>query len=76
MDDIIVLSLNMLGKSINPLINEWNFDKVPYVIYYRINVRTKSMLSVEPSKESWFIQIMFFDHRIYWPLHLTYVEKK
>ena len=31
-------------------------------------------LSLNPSKESCFIQIMF--SIIYWPLHLTYVEKK
>ena len=59
--DITLLSRNMLGKSMNSntFINEWNFDEVSNVVNFRINVRTKSMLSITSSKESCFIQIMF-----------------
>ena len=52
---MLVKSMN----SINTFINEWNCDEVSNMVYFRINVRTKSMLSITSSKESCFIQIMF-----------------
>ena len=53
-NDITLLSRNMLGKSMNSntFINELNFDEVSNVVNFRINERTKSMLSITSSKES------------------------
>ena len=57
-DDITLLSRNILGKSMNA-IPLWNFHEVSNVVNFRINVRTTSMLSITSSNESCFIQIMF-----------------
>ena len=61
MADITLLSRNMLGKSyeFNTFINEWNFDEWSNVVNFKINVRTKSRLSITSSKQSSFIYIMF-----------------
>ena len=59
--DITLLSRNMLGKSMNsiPLLINGILMKCLMWLINRINVRTKSMLSITSSKESCFIQIMF-----------------
>ena len=58
--DISLLYRHMLVKSMNSIpINEWNFIEVSNVVNFRINVRTKIMLSIMSIKESCFIEIMF-----------------
>ena len=54
-DDII----SKYAKYIYEFINEWNFDEVSIVGKFRINVRTKSILSITSSKMSCLIQMMF-----------------
>ena len=59
-----IADINMLGKSVTSIpfsMNgmEWKFVEVSNVDNFRINVRTKSMLSITSSTESCFIQIMF-----------------
>ena len=51
----------MLGKcdEIDALIDEWYFDKGPYMIHFRVNVWSKSMLSVTSSKKSCMIEVIF-----------------
>ena len=59
--DVTLLSRNMLGKSMNsiPLLMSGILLKCLMWLIFRINVRTKSMLSITSSKVSCFIQIMF-----------------
>ena len=45
-------------KSIS-LLMKWYFDKVPHMIHFRVNVWSKSMLSVTSSKKSCMIEVMF-----------------
>ena len=47
------------GKSMKS-IPLWNFDKVPNMIHFRVNIWSKSMLSVTSSKKK-----HDFYHRIY-----------
>ena len=53
-DEIIKLSLKILCKSnkLNTFVNEWNFDKMPFMIDLRIDIRTKEMLNITPSIRS------------------------
>ena len=61
MDNSTVLSLNMIGRSIKSvIIYERDFDKVSYMTNFRVNVWTKSMLSVPSSKKSCLIEVMFY----------------
>ena len=53
------MNLESLYQYQDTLINEWNFDKVPYMIHFRVNVWSKSMLSVTSSKKSCLIEVMF-----------------
>ena len=46
-------------KSIPFNIAEWYFDKVPNMIHFRVNVWSKSMLSVTSNKKSCMIEVMF-----------------
>ena len=60
-DDSTVLSLLVykVDRFNNTLIDEWDFDKLPYMINLRVNVWTKSMLSVTSIKKSCLIEVMF-----------------
>ena len=42
-DEITKLSLNILCKSINsiPFFNEWNFEKMSFMVDLRIDIRTE-----------------------------------
>ena len=54
-------SLKILGKSINSIplfIYERNFYELPFVIYFRIDKWTESMLSITSSQECSIVQLV------------------
>ena len=59
-DEVTDLSLKILGKLINsiPLFYERNFNEMPFMIYFRIDKLTESMLSITSSQECSIVQLV------------------
>ena len=55
----IISKYTRLIDEFDTFIDEWNFDKVPNMIHFRVNVWSKSMLSVTSSKNGCLIEVMF-----------------
>ena len=45
----------MLINKFNTFVNEWNFDKMLFMVDLRIDKRTKEMLNITPCKKCCFI---------------------
>ena len=40
---------------LHTFVDEWNFDKMSFMVDLRIDIRTKKMLNITPSQKSCFI---------------------
>ena len=61
-DEVTDLSLKLLGKSVNSFnsfIYERNIYEIPFVICFRIDKWTESMLSITSNQECSIVQLVF-----------------
>ena len=50
-----ILKDTMQIDKLHTFVNEWNFDKMSFIVDLRIDIRTKEMLNITPRQQSYII---------------------